>query len=138
MCTGAGSAPARNTIARSRASLMSKLPVIEARPPLMRSRITGAEYTVLSRMMARRRPTLRAGEVVELLGAAGVELEGDVRPFELGRRPHQRVGDDVAGHQGLRFHQVLRRRPAPGRRCGRRPLRSGSRSPGGNGFFPEM
>ena len=41
--TGAGSAPARRMIARSRASLISKLPVIEALPPPIRSWITGAE-----------------------------------------------------------------------------------------------
>ncbi len=57
MVTGAGSAPARRTIARSLASCVVKLPSIWARPPAMRSRITGAEYTALSRMMASRLPT---------------------------------------------------------------------------------
>ena len=41
--TGAGNAPARRTIDKSRASLISKLPVIDARPPPIRSWITGAE-----------------------------------------------------------------------------------------------
>ena len=72
-------------------------------------------------MIARRLPTLRPGEVVELLGAAGVELERDVRPFHLRCRPHQRVGDDVAGHQRLRLHEILGAvRHAPIDACRRR------------------
>src|SRR5947208_2449202 len=55
--TGAGSAPARRTMARSRASSMVNWPVMTARPPGMRSLIRGAEYTLPSRMMARCLPT---------------------------------------------------------------------------------
>ena len=43
ICTGAGSAPARRTMARSRASSTVKFPVMTARPPGMRSLIRGAE-----------------------------------------------------------------------------------------------
>ena len=56
-CTGAGSAPARRTIARSVASSVVNPPVIWARPDGMRSRIDGAEWTLPSRTMASRRPT---------------------------------------------------------------------------------
>ena len=55
--TGAGSEPARSTIARSRASSIVKRPVIWACPPDIFSWITGAEYTLLSRMIAMRRLT---------------------------------------------------------------------------------
>ncbi len=41
--TGAGSAPARKTMARSRASSVSKFPVMRASPPEIFSCITGAE-----------------------------------------------------------------------------------------------
>ena len=54
MFTGAGSAPARRTIARSVASSIVKEPVIWACPPEIRSWITGAEWTMPSRTMARR------------------------------------------------------------------------------------
>ena len=57
MTTGAGRAPARRTIARSRASSTVNCPVITARPPGMRSFMRGAEYTLPSRMMARCLPT---------------------------------------------------------------------------------
>ncbi len=56
--TVAGSAPALRTMARSAASLGGKGPVIWALPLPMRSWITGAERTTLSRMMARRFLTL--------------------------------------------------------------------------------
>ncbi len=52
MWTGAGSAPARSTIERSFEVWMSKLPVIDASPPVMRSRITGAEFTLPSSTIA--------------------------------------------------------------------------------------
>jgi hypothetical protein len=57
-CTGAGRAPARSTMARSVASAEVNPPVIWARPEGMRSRICGAEWTLPSSTMARRRPTL--------------------------------------------------------------------------------
>ncbi len=41
--TGAGREPARSTMARSWASAVVKLPDMLARPPPMRSRMTGAE-----------------------------------------------------------------------------------------------
>ncbi len=56
--TGAGSAPARSTMARSVASSVVKPPVIWARPEGMRSRICGAEWMLPSSTMARRLPTL--------------------------------------------------------------------------------
>ena len=56
--TGAGSAPARSTMARSVASSVVKPPVIWARPDGMRSRICGAEWTLPSSTMASRLPTL--------------------------------------------------------------------------------
>src|SRR4030095_430367 len=55
--TGAARAPARSTMARSRASSTVNWPVMTARPPGIRSLMRGAEYRVPSRMMARRRPT---------------------------------------------------------------------------------
>ena len=57
-CTGAGRAPARSTMARSVAASVVKPPVIWACPEGIRSRMTGAEYRLPSRMMARWRPTL--------------------------------------------------------------------------------
>ena len=58
MRTGAGSAPARSTMARSLDEAMSKLPVIEASPDGMRSRMLGAELTTPSSTIASWRPTL--------------------------------------------------------------------------------
>ena len=43
MVTGAGSAPARSTMARSRASSTVNCPVMTARPPGIRSLMRGAE-----------------------------------------------------------------------------------------------
>ena len=56
--TGAGRAPARRMMARSRASSAVNPPEIWACPEGIRSRITGAELTLPSRMMASRLPTL--------------------------------------------------------------------------------
>ncbi len=50
--TGAGSAPARSTMARSLASSMVKVPVICAWPPEIFSWMTGAEWTTPSSTMA--------------------------------------------------------------------------------------
>ena len=52
--TGAGSEPARRTMARSCASSAVKFPVMRAEPPEIFSWITGAEYTFLSKTIARR------------------------------------------------------------------------------------
>ena len=56
-CTGAWSAPVRSTIARSLASSKVKPPEIWAWPEGMRSRITGAEWTLPSRTIASPLPT---------------------------------------------------------------------------------
>src|SRR2546426_11615818 len=55
--TGAGSAPARSTMARSRASSTVNWPVIPARPTGMRSLIRGADWSTPSSTIARWRPT---------------------------------------------------------------------------------
>src|SRR6266545_3754309 len=70
--TGAGSAPARSTMARSVASSVVNPPVIWARPDGIRSRITGAECTLPSRTMASRLPTF-----------ASVRSEKALAPAEL-------------------------------------------------------
>ncbi len=57
MVKGAGSAPARNRIARSLALCTVKLPEIWPEPPRIGSRITGAEITSLSSTMAKGLPT---------------------------------------------------------------------------------
>ena len=57
--TGAGSAPARRTIARSVACSSVKSPVICASPPEIRSWITGAEWTLPSRTIASALPRSR-------------------------------------------------------------------------------
>ncbi|MNL58013.1 hypothetical protein D3C87_1816130 [compost metagenome] len=54
----AGSAPARNSTARSLAEAVVKLPLIWPEPPVIGCWITGAVMTVLSRTMAKRWPTL--------------------------------------------------------------------------------
>ena len=56
--SGAGSAPARSSSARSWADWMVKLPLMTPAPPQMASRITGALITLLSRTMAKGLPTL--------------------------------------------------------------------------------
>ena len=53
----AGSAPDRSVTARSLASATVKLPLIWPEPPRIGSRMTGAETTLPSRMMAKGRPT---------------------------------------------------------------------------------
>src|SRR5207237_8545190 len=55
--SGAGSAPARSRIARSLAACTVKLPEICPEPPVIGSRITGAEITSLSSTMAKGCPT---------------------------------------------------------------------------------
>ena len=55
--SGAGSAPARSRIARSLAACTVKLPEICPEPPVIGSRITGAEITLLSSTMAKGCPT---------------------------------------------------------------------------------
>src|SRR3990170_1855077 len=55
--SGAGSAPARSSSARSRALSTVKLPLMMPLPPRMASRITGAEMILSSSTMAKRRPT---------------------------------------------------------------------------------
>ncbi len=55
--SGAGSAPARSRMARSLADCTVKLPEIWLEPPMIGSRMTGAEITSLSRTMANSRPT---------------------------------------------------------------------------------
>ena len=57
--SGAGSAPARSSTARSVALAAVKLPLIWPRPPVIASRITGALITLSSSTMAKRLPTLR-------------------------------------------------------------------------------
>ena len=56
--SGAGSAPARSSTARSLADWALKLPLIWPRPPVIGSRITGALITWLSSTMAKRWLTL--------------------------------------------------------------------------------
>ena len=58
--SGAGRAPALSTTAKSLASSVVNVPLITARPPLMRSLIVGAEYTFPSNTIAIRFPTLAA------------------------------------------------------------------------------
>src|SRR4029079_12393377 len=103
-CTGSGRAPARSTMARSVASAEVNPPVIWARPEGMRSRICGAEWTLPSSTMARRRPTLASVrsakarppgrvEVHRHVGLAGVLVDRDPG------------GGHVApGHVGLPLH----------------------------------
>ena len=55
--SGAGSAPARSRIARSLAACTVKLPEIWPEPPVIGSRITGAEITLLSSTIANGWPT---------------------------------------------------------------------------------
>ena len=55
--SGAGSAPARISSASSLAACTVKLPEICPWPPVIGSRITGAEITLLSRTMAKGCPT---------------------------------------------------------------------------------
>ena len=55
--SGAGSAPARSRIARSLAGCTVKLPEIWPEPPVIGSRITGAEITLLSSTIAKGCPT---------------------------------------------------------------------------------
>ena len=55
--SGAGSAPARSRIARSLACWTVKLPEIWPEPPVIGSRITGAEITSLSSTIAKGCPT---------------------------------------------------------------------------------
>ncbi len=57
MVSGAGKAPARSRMARSLALCTVKLPEIWPEPPMMGSRMTGAEITSLSSTMAKGRPT---------------------------------------------------------------------------------
>ena len=57
MVRSAGSAPARSRTARSLALSAVKLPDIWPLPPVIGSRICGAEITLSSRMIANRRPT---------------------------------------------------------------------------------
>jgi len=54
MVSGAGSAPARNSKARSLALCTVKLPVMTPDPPVIGSLMTGAEITLLSSTMAKR------------------------------------------------------------------------------------
>ena len=58
MVSGAGSAPARSRMERSLALSTVKLPEICPEPPRIGSRMTGAEITSLSRMIANGLPTL--------------------------------------------------------------------------------
>ncbi len=53
-----GSRPERSEMASALALSTVKLPEIEAEPPRIGSRIDGAEMIRLSRMIAKRRPTL--------------------------------------------------------------------------------
>ena len=57
--SGAGSAPARNSTARSFASWTEKLPLICPWPPMIGSRMTGALITLPSSTMANGSPTWR-------------------------------------------------------------------------------
>ena len=57
MVSFAGSDPARSRMARSFALCTVKLPLIWPEPPRIGCRMTGAEITTLSRMMANGRPT---------------------------------------------------------------------------------
>ena len=88
MVSGAGSAPARSRMARSLALCTVKLPEICPDPPRIGSRITGADITSLSKMMAKGLPTffwvasanLRAPEVLKVKLTTG----SLVRELKLG------------------------------------------------------
>ncbi len=67
--SGAGSAPARSSIARSLAPCTVKLPEIWPEPPVIGSRMTGAEITSLSSTMANGSPTFSDVRLRELARA---------------------------------------------------------------------
>src|ERR1700730_15096045 len=79
MVRGAGRAPARSRIARSFACWTVKFPEICPEPPRIGSRITGAEITLLSRVMANGFSTLGLVSFANFCGAAGSEAEIDDR-----------------------------------------------------------
>ena len=78
----AGSEPLRRTSARSAACCGVKLPSMTP-DSLIWLLMTGAETTLLSRTMARRRLTFCAGQVAELARAVRRQREADVRLAEL-------------------------------------------------------
>ena len=98
--TGAGKAPARRTMARSRAVSAVKLPSIWPRPSPILERITGALKTVSSRTMASCLPTLAPVKSPKTRAAFAVEGEGH-QPPPLVVGPH--LG---AGEIGARDHRL--------------------------------
>ncbi len=82
--SGAGSAPARSSNARSVAPWASELPLICARPPVIASRITGALMTSIVEHDGKGMADIGARHLGELAGAEAVE--GDVHDPAAGLR----------------------------------------------------
>ncbi|TPW19794.1 MAG: Uncharacterized protein FD126_2330 [Elusimicrobia bacterium] len=75
MRIGAGREPARRTMASLRASSIRKLPSMMPDPPRMGPRMTGADWTRPSRMMAMFLPTLAAVRSPKSLPPSGFHLK---------------------------------------------------------------
>ena len=101
----AGRAPARRTLASSSASWVVKRPWMTPSSEIW-DWMVGAESTRPSRTMARRRPTLRPGLALELLGALRVQGELDVGGVGLGVDAGAGVLEVATGDDRLPPHQV--------------------------------
>src|SRR5581483_11577293 len=96
---GAGSAPARSRIARSFADCTVKLPEICPCPPVIGSRITGAEITSLSSTMAKGCPTFSV--------VARARIEGSLRIRQIAACDQHLLLDHIGHLRGGRAHQEL-------------------------------
>ncbi len=116
--SGAGSAPARSSTARSVAEAAVKLPLIWPRPPVIGSRITGALITLSSSTMANGWFDVGPRDIGEAPRADRVE--GEVRP------PTRRSAG--WSRRARRSGRRRRRRPA----CAPRSSASGCPASAGN------
>ncbi len=110
MVSGAGSAPARNRIARSLADCTVKLPEICPAPPVIGSRITGADSTLLSRMIAKGWPTFSSVAVANLREPDVLNLNETTGSPVRGSKRRLRIGQVGALHQCLLLHDIRRLR----------------------------
>ena len=103
---GAGNAPARSRMERSFADSTVKLPEIWPEPPMIGSRITGAEITLLSSTMANGPPDVLGGDLAELARTRHVEAEIDDRLVGALVETRLRIDEIAARHDHALLDQV--------------------------------